>query len=48
MKNTKHTKYVAVVLLVLFLITSLISCSTHVHTTSSGKIPPGQAKKNVG
>lgn len=46
MKNSKYTKYVAIALLILFLVTSLISCSsTHYHTTKSGKIPPGQAKK---
>ena len=47
---SKYTKYIAIGLVILFLVTSLISCGTTVYTknNSSGKIPPGQAKKMTG
>ena len=35
-------------MVILFVVLSVISCSTHTHTTSSGKVPPGQAKKMSG
>ena len=53
MRKSKLTQYIAIFLLILFLITSLLSCSSHthvtnVHTTSKGKVPPGHAKKMTG
>jgi len=52
MQTSKYTKIAVIVLVLLFLALSIISCSTHVHTTSqaptSKKIPPGQAKKASG
>ena len=35
-------------MVILFVVLSVISCSTHTRTTSSGKVPPGQAKKMSG
>lgn len=49
MQVSKITRIAVVVLVLLFLVLSVISCSTHTHhTTRSGKIPPGQAKKMSG
>ena len=52
MSKSKLTQYVAIFLMILFLITSLLSCSTHYHTKhvyhKHGKVPPGQAKKATG
>jgi hypothetical protein len=46
---SKYTKYIAIGLLILFLITSLLSCGViYTRNNSSGKIPPGQAKKMTG
>lgn len=48
MQTLKHTKIAAIAL---FLTLSVVSCSTHVHTTGptkTKKIPPGQAKKMSG
>ncbi|WP_418264516.1 hypothetical protein [Flavobacterium faecale] len=44
----KYSKYIAIGLLILFLLGSLFSCSVRTTTTASGKIPPGQAKKMTG
>jgi hypothetical protein len=48
MQTSKYTKIAVVLLVLLFLVMSAISCSTHVHTQSNGKVPPGQAKKMSG
>ncbi|MES2240809.1 MAG: hypothetical protein V4497_11190 [Bacteroidota bacterium] len=46
---SKYTKYIAIGLLILFLLTSLLSCGVYyTRHNSSGKIPPGQAKKMTG
>ncbi|WP_231129560.1 hypothetical protein [Flavobacterium sufflavum] len=46
---SKYTKYIAIGLLILFLVTSLFSCGVvYTRNNSSGKIPPGQAKKMTG
>ena len=46
---SKYTKYIAIGLLILFLLTSLLSCGVYyTGKNSSGKIPPGQAKKITG
>ncbi|MFC5682154.1 hypothetical protein ACYE2N_10175 [Flavobacterium sp. MAHUQ-51] len=45
----KYSKYIAILLILLFLITSLISCGVYYNKSNpSGKIPPGQAKKMTG
>ncbi|QSW89712.1 MULTISPECIES: hypothetical protein [Flavobacterium] len=53
MQTSKITRIAVIVLVLLFLVLSVISCSTHVHSShprpASGKrIPPGQAKKMSG
>ncbi|MDR7370617.1 hypothetical protein [Flavobacterium aquidurense] len=48
MKTSKFTQVAVIAMVILFLVLSMVSCSTHVHTTSSGKVPPGQAKKMSG
>ncbi|WP_433829509.1 hypothetical protein [Flavobacterium anhuiense] len=51
MQTSKITRIAVVALVLLFLLLSVISCSTHVHNSgrpNSGKIPPGQAKKMNG
>ncbi len=49
MKTSKYTKFTVAIMVILFVIISAIGCSTHTHTAgSSGKIPPGQAKKMSG
>ena len=52
MQTSKITRIAVVVLVLLFLVLSVVSCSTHVHTQhpahSGKKIPPGQAKKMNG
>ena len=52
MQTSKYTRIAVVVLVVLFLVLSVISCSTHVHTSgpahTSKKVPPGHAKKMSG
>ncbi|WP_264551425.1 hypothetical protein [Flavobacterium sp. N2038] len=52
MQTSKYTKIAVVVLVLLFLVLSVISCSTHTHTynqtTTTKKVPPGQAKKMSG
>jgi len=51
MKTSKYTKFTVAIMVILFVTISTIGCSTHTHTHtagSSGKIPPGQAKKMSG
>jgi len=52
MQTSKFTKIGVIALVLIFLILSVVGCSTHTHThthvRSSGKIPPGQAKKMNG
>lgn len=48
MKNSQYTKVAVIVMVVLFVVVSVVGCSTHVHHSGSGKIPPGQAKKMSG
>lgn len=47
MKTSRYTKVAVIIMVVLFVAISVISCSTHVHN-SGNKIPPGQAKKMSG
>lgn len=53
MQTSKITRIAVVALVLLFLVLSVISCSTHTHVhnrpaPSGKKIPPGQAKKMNG
>ena len=48
MKTSKYTKVAVIIMVILFVVISVISCSVHTHTTGSGKVPPGQAKKMSG
>jgi len=48
MKTSKYTKAAVIIMVILFVVISVISCSVHTHRTGSGKIPPGQAKKMSG
>lgn len=51
MKTLKYNKITVVIMAILFITISTIGCSIHTHTYtagSSGKIPPGQAKKMSG
>lgn len=48
MKTSKYTKFAVILLVIVFLLLSIISCSVHTQSTPSGKIPPGQAKKISG
>ncbi|TDP01294.1 hypothetical protein [Flavobacterium sp. 245] len=52
MQTSKYTRIAVIVLVLLFLVLSVISCSTHVHTNgpapTTKKVPPGQAKKMSG
>ncbi|GAA3731376.1 hypothetical protein GCM10022422_11950 [Flavobacterium ginsengisoli] len=52
MQTSKITRIAVVALVLLFLVLSIISCSTHTQTytpaPSGKKIPPGQAKKMNG
>jgi len=50
MKTSKYTRIAVIIMVLLFVLISVISCSTHIHTqgNGSGKIPPGQAKKMSG
>ncbi|WP_426485717.1 hypothetical protein [Flavobacterium sp. 2] len=53
MQTSKYTKIAVITLVLLFLVLSVISCSTHVHTgpgpaPTGKKVPPGQAKKMNG
>lgn len=48
MKTSKYTKVAVIIMVILFVVISVISCSVHTHSHSSGKVPPGQAKKMSG
>ncbi|MBF4484235.1 MULTISPECIES: hypothetical protein [unclassified Flavobacterium] len=50
MKTSKYTKVAVIIMVILFVVISVVSCSTHVHNSNNGnqKIPPGQAKKMSG
>ena len=48
MKTSKYTKVAVIIMVILFVVISVVSCSVHTHSTGSGKIPPGQAKKMSG
>lgn len=51
MKTSKYTKVAVIIMVILFVAISVVSCSTHVHSSSNNgntKIPPGQAKKMSG
>jgi len=50
MKTSKYTKAAVIIMVALFVVISVVSCSTHVHNSSNSnkKIPPGQAKKMSG
>ncbi len=48
MKTSKYTKVAVIIMVVLFVVISVMSCTVHTHSTGSGKIPPGQAKKMSG
>ncbi|MDQ6469466.1 hypothetical protein RB619_02340 [Flavobacterium sp. LHD-80] len=52
MQTSKYTRIAVIVLVLLFLVLSVISCSTHVHTNepapTTKKVPPGQGKKMSG
>lgn len=48
MKTLKHTKFVVIIMAVLFMSLSVVSCSTHVQSGGPKKVPPGQAKKMSG
>lgn len=48
MQTSKITRYAIILLVLLFLVLSVLSCSTHTSSSSSGKVPPGQAKKMNG
>ena len=50
MKNSKYLKIAVIIMVLLFLVTSMLGCTvqqSHSHN-SSNKIPPGQAKKMSG
>ncbi|MDX6181615.1 hypothetical protein SGQ44_06255 [Flavobacterium sp. Fl-77] len=47
MKTSKYTKVAVIVMVILFVVISVISCTAHVHN-GSNKVPPGQAKKMSG
>ncbi|OMQ13421.1 hypothetical protein [[Flexibacter] sp. ATCC 35103] len=56
MNKSRYTKVAVIIMVILFVAISVLSCSTHVHSGPSGnssqssnkKIPPGQAKKMSG
>jgi len=50
MKNSKYTKFAVIIMVLLFVIVSMLSCVVqHSHSNSnSRKVPPGQAKKMSG
>lgn len=48
MKTSKYTKVAVIIMVILFVVISVMGCSVHTHSTGSGKIPPGQAKKMSG
>jgi len=49
MKTSKYTKFAVVIMVILFVVLSVISCVAHVHNDGGPKkMPPGQAKKMSG
>ena len=48
MKTSKYTKFAVVIMVILFVVLSVISCTAHVHGSGPKKVPPGQAKKMSG
>lgn len=55
MNKSKYTRAAVIIMVILFVAISVLSCSTHVHSSPSNisnssnkKIPPGQAKKMSG
>jgi uncharacterized protein YpmB len=48
MKTSKYTKVAAIIMVILFVVISVVSCSVHTHSSGPGKVPPGQAKKMSG
>ncbi|MBF4516603.1 hypothetical protein IRZ71_09615 [Flavobacterium sp. ANB] len=48
MQTSKYTKFAVIIMVILFVVLSVISCTTHVHSSESKKVPPGQAKKMSG
>jgi hypothetical protein len=48
MKTSKYTRVAVIIMVILFVAISVLSCTAHVHSTGNGKIPPGQAKKMTG
>ena len=49
MKTSKYTKFAVIIMVILFVAFSVISCVAHVHNDGGPKkMPPGQAKKMSG
>ncbi|KIQ22139.1 hypothetical protein Q1W71_00835 [Flavobacterium pectinovorum] len=49
MKTSKYTKFAVIIMVILFVALSVISCVAHVHNDGGPKkMPPGQAKKMSG
>jgi len=50
MKNSKYTKFAVIIMVLLFVMVSMLSCVVqHSNSSHSSKrIPPGQAKKMSG
>lgn len=48
MKNSKYTKFAVIIMVVLFVIVSMLSCTVHHSHQGPKKVPPGQAKKMSG
>ena len=48
MQTSKYTKFAVTIMVILFVVLSVISCTTHVHNGGPKKLPPGQAKKMSG
>jgi hypothetical protein len=49
MKTSKYTKFAVIIMVILFVALSVISCVAHVHNDGGPKkMPPGQAKKISG
>ena len=49
MKTSKYTRFAVIIMVVLFVALSVISCVAHVHNDGGPKkMPPGQAKKMSG
>lgn len=48
MKKDKNKISYPEILAIAVLVVGFSGCSAHIHTASSGKVPPGQAKKITG